>query len=148
MQTNYQPPLLLDVKYSEHLTRVMGFIHVLALAASVLNSLPVWVKCVLLIAISSHFYWQFKRLKNQPYSIKHTEALGWELSAGGDFETVQVLPSTVTSIFAIFLHLKTANKSRYNLVIFSDALAEDDYRRLIVLLKTTHYEKENLDALH
>lgn len=146
MQKNYQPPLLLEIKYSEHLTRVMEFIYVLALAASVMNSLPILIKCALLMTICSHFYLQFKRLKNQPYSIKHTDALGWELSDGGDFETIQVLPSTVVSVFAVFLHLKKANKSRHHLVIFSDALAEDDYCRLIVRLKTTLYEKENPEA--
>ena len=80
----------------------MGFIHVLALAACVLNSFPVLIKCGLFMAICRHFYCQRQQLKSQRYTIKHTESLGWELADGGEFETVQILPSTVISIVAIF----------------------------------------------
>ncbi|MDD1606332.1 MAG: hypothetical protein LUP96_06515 [Methylococcaceae bacterium] len=137
MQKTYQLPLLLTLKYSKRLTNFIKFIHALALAACVMNSLPVIVKCALLLAIGSHFYFQLKELKNQQYAIKYTETLGWELAEGDDFESIKILPSTVISIFAVFLQFKKENKSKQSLVILSDALAEDDYRRLIVTLKTT-----------
>lgn len=109
----------------------------LALAACVMNSLPIIIKCTLLIAVCASFYCQLKRLKSQQYTIKYTETLGWEVSEAGKFETVEILPSTVISIFAIFLHVKKDNKPKQMLLIFSDALAEDDYRCLIVKLKTS-----------
>ncbi|MDD1616343.1 MAG: hypothetical protein CG439_1471, partial [Methylococcaceae bacterium NSP1-2] len=137
MQKTYQLPLLLTLKYSKRLTNFIKFIHALALAACVMNSLPVIVKCALLIAIGSHFYFQLKGLKSQQYTIKHSETLGWELAEGDDFESIKILPSTVISIFAVFLQFEKENKSKQSLVILSDALAEDDYRRLIVTLKTT-----------
>lgn len=136
MIKHYQPPLLLQLRYSKRLIKVMGFIHVLALVACVLNNLPLFIKCVLFMAICSHFYCQRQQLKSPRYTIKHTESLGWELADGGEFETVQILPSTVSSIFAVFLHLKKDNKSQKTVLIVSDALTEDDYRRLIVTLKT------------
>jgi hypothetical protein len=145
MNKHYQPPLLLHLYASKRLINVLGFIHVLALAASVLNSLPVLIKCGLFIVIGSHFYCQRQRLKNQQYTIKHTESLGWELAENGEFAVVQILPSTVSSIFAIFLHLKKDNKPMQTVLIVSDALAEDDYRRLIVMLKTNGITKTSIN---
>lgn len=137
MQKTYQLPLLLPLNCSKRLTWFIKFIHVLALAACVMNSLPVIIKCALLLAIGCHFYFQFNGLKNQQYTIKHSETLGWELADGDDFAAIQILPSTVISIFAVFLQFEKENQSKQSLVILSDALAEDDYRRLIVTLKTT-----------
>jgi hypothetical protein len=139
-------PLLLELKHSVYLLRLMAVIHALALVACVLNSLPVLIKGVLFVAVAIHFYVQFKQLNAKQYIIKHTETAGWELSTGGEFAAVAVLPSTVISTVAIFLHLKTDGKARQNLVIASDALAENDYRSLIVRLKTTLYDKENSDV--
>jgi toxin CptA len=137
MQKNYSLPLQLTLNRSKRLTNFIKFIHVLALAACVMNSLPVIVKCVLLLAISSHFYFQLNGLKSQPYTIKHSETLGWELAEANNFVAIQILPSTVISIFAVFLQFQKENKAKHSLVILSDALTEDDYRRLIVKLKTT-----------
>jgi hypothetical protein len=139
-------PLLLELKHSARLLRVMGFIYALALLACVMNSLPVLIKCVLFVAIGLHFYVQTKQLNAKQYSIKHTETVGWELSTGSEFVAVAVLPSTVISTVAIFLHLKVESKARQNLVIVNDSLVADDYRRLISRLKMTLYDKENSDA--
>lgn len=136
MIKHYQPPLLLQLHESKRLIKVMEFIHVLALVACVLNSLPVLIKCVLFIVICSHFYFQRQQLKGQQVTIKYTETAGWEITESGEFVAVQILPSTVISIFAIFLHLKKADKSKQMVLIVSDSLAEDDYRHLIVTLKT------------
>jgi hypothetical protein len=139
-------PLLLELKHSARLLRVMGFIYALALLACVMNSLPVLIKCVLFIVIGIHFYVQTKQLNAKQCTIKHTETAGWELSENGDFAAVAVLPSTVISTVAIFLHLKTEGNARRNLVIVSDSLADDDYRSLIVRLKTTLHDKENSEV--
>jgi len=137
MPTNkYQSPLRLEIGDSKRLTILMGLIHALALLASVMNSLPIMLKCVLLITVSSHFYVQRKQLKTKHTIIEHNET-GWKLAEGDSFEEIQILPSTVISIFAIFLHFKIDNNSKQTLVIVSDTLAEDDYRCLIVRLKTT-----------
>ncbi|MDP3008992.1 MAG: hypothetical protein Q8N30_07980 [Methylococcales bacterium] len=136
-------PLLLELNHSIYLLRLMAVIHALALVACVLNSLPVLIKGAVFVAVVIHFYVQTKQLNAQQYTIKHTEAAAWELSEGGEFASVAVLPSTVISTIAIFLHLKTESKTRKNLVIVSDSLAADDYRSLIVRLKTTLHDTEN-----
>jgi toxin CptA len=114
----------------------MGLIHGLALLASVLNSLPILLKFGLLIIVVGHFYFQLKTLKTTHHRIEHNET-GWRLALDDSFEELEILPSTVISIFAIFLHFRADNKPKQTLVIVSDALAEEDYRCLIVRLKTT-----------
>jgi len=130
-----EPSLLLELKPSQRLKQLLIVMHALALGASIANALPITVKLLLLTGICIHFRFMIKRLKNEQYKIKHTEALGWEIAGGNDFKPVQVLNSTVITVFAIFLHF-TDNTRKQSVLIINDALNEDDYRRLIVRLKT------------
>ncbi|MEI6707590.1 MAG: protein YgfX [Methylococcales bacterium] len=132
----YQPPLRLEISDSKRLNKLMILIHGLALLASIMNSLPIILKCVLLIAVSCHFYILHKQLKIKHYRIEHSEQ-GWILAEGDKLDAIRILPSTVISIFAIFLHVKIDDKPKQTLVIASDSLSDDDYRCLIVRLKTT-----------
>lgn len=109
--------------------------HALALASSIANALPIVVKLALLTGVCMHLRFIFKRIKKQRYKIKQSEAFGWEISAGNDFEQIQILDSTVITVFAIFLHFNK-NAKKQSVLIMNDALSEDDYRRLIVRLKT------------
>jgi hypothetical protein len=136
MSAKTDPPLRLELKCSTRLIRLMILIHALALVACVLNSLPVFVKFVLLVTIAVHGYIECKRLSTRQYRIEQTENT-WQLGEDNAFVGIQILPSTVISIVAIFLQFKTEDNMKGTLVIFSDALAEDDYRCLIVRLKTT-----------
>jgi len=131
-----EPTLLLELKPSQRLKRLLVVMHMLALGSSIANALPVAVKLALLTGICMHLWFSNKRLKSGQHKIKHTEALGWEVSDGNDFEPVQIMDSTVITVFAIFLHFNR-NAQKQSVLIVNDALSEDDYRRLIVRLKTT-----------
>ncbi len=135
MSKKHEPSLLLELKPSRRLKRLLVVMHALAMASSIANALPVAVKLALLAGIYLHLRFILKRLKSERHKIKHTEASGWELSDGNDFESIQILNSTVISLFAIFLHFNK-DAHRQSVVIVNDALSEDDYRRLIVRLKT------------
>ena len=110
------------------------------MGSSIANALPITVKLALLTGIFLHLWFVINRLKNEQYKIKQSEALGWavlsEGSNGHDFEPIQILNSTVITVFAIFLHFNK-NARKQAVLIVNDALSEDDYRRLIVRLKTT-----------
>lgn len=136
MSAKTNPPLRLELKCSQRLIKLMIFIHALALLACVLNNLPVLVKFVLFVAIAIHGYVECKRLSARRYRIEQTEN-AWQLGESNAFVGIQILPTTVISIVAIFLQFKKEDGKKVALVIFSDALAEDDYRCLIVRLKTT-----------
>lgn len=136
MQKKHELPLLLELKPSKRLKRLLVVIHVLAMGSSIANTLPITVKLALLTGICLHLCFVINRLKNQQCKIKQSEALGWTiLSDGNDFEPIQILNSTVITVFAIFLHFNK-NTHKQAVLIASDALSEDDYRRLIVRLKT------------
>lgn len=136
MPKKNEPSLLLELKSSQRLKQMLVVMHVLAMGSSIANALPITVKLALLTGIFLHLWFIIKRLKNEQCTIKHTEALGWEVSDGNDFESIQILNSTVITIFAIFLHFNK-NAHKQSVLILNDALNEDDYRRLIVRLKTS-----------
>ncbi|MDO9268826.1 MAG: hypothetical protein Q7T96_06905 [Methylobacter sp.] len=135
MPKKHEPSLLVELKPSQRLKQLLIIMHMLALASSIANALPIIVKLALLTGIYMHLQFIIKRLKNEPYKIKHTEASGWEVSSGDDFKSIQILNSTVITLFAIFLHFNN-HAHKQSVLIVNDALNEDDYRRLIVRLKT------------
>lgn len=132
--------------------------HGLALTACLAATLPFIIKGTLFTLIFLQLWYVMKRPKPEPLAIGHTETRGWEVSVGGHIEAVRILPSTVITIAVIFLHYEVQNglvdcslgspgifkgrrilkgSSKKNLLVLSDALSEDDYRRLIVKLKTS-----------
>ena len=140
MSKKHELPLLLELKPSTRLKQLLVVMHGLAMGSSIANALPIAVKLVLLTGICLHLWFVINRLKNEQYKIKQSEALGWavlsEGSNGNDFEPIQILDSTVITVFAIFLHFNK-NARKQAVLIVNDALSEDDYRRLIDRLKTT-----------
>ena len=126
-------PFVAELKSSRKLQRLVIVIHLIALGASAVNALPLVVKLAIAILISVNFKINFPRLKIEQRKIRYTEKLGWEISEGGDFEAIEILKSTVVTTFFIFLQMQ----GKPTILIANDALSEDDYRRLIVKLKTT-----------
>ena len=133
MQKKHESRLLLELKPSMRLKRFVIAIHLLALASSLANALPIAVKLALLTGICVHFCFTLRQLKNKQRKIRYSETLGWEISSDNDFKQVQIRDSTVITLFAIFLHLS----DRQSVLIVNDALTEDSYRDLIVRLKTS-----------
>jgi toxin CptA len=129
------PPLLVELKSSQRLKQLVAVIHILALSGSIANALPFAIKSALFIGITIHLIYLLKHLNDKQYQIKQTPEFGWEISKGNDFSAIQILNSTVITTFAIFLHYSN-NKHKQSLLILNDALPDDDYRRLIVRLKT------------
>ena len=136
--------LLLTIKPSRRLKMTVIFIHVLALGAGMANALALAVKIGLVAIICGHCWWTVKRLNAEHYSLKHTDASGWQLSEGDDFVPVDILKSTVITTQTLFLHFKYRSQAPSRTVgpkktrlILNDALADEDYRCLIVKLKTT-----------
>jgi len=120
-------------------------IHALALAASMANDLSLTFKLGLISCIFLQGWLTVKHLKNEPYTIQYTETLGWQISKGHELVSIKILNSTVVTTFAIFLHYKESSKPQFSMsrskqtrLILNDALAEEDYRRLIVKLKITY----------
>jgi hypothetical protein len=126
-------PFVAELKSSRRLQRLITVIHLIALGAGVVNTLPLAVKLAIAILIGLNFKINFPLLKIEQRKIRYTEKLGWEISEGGDFEAVAILKSTVVTTFFIFLQMQ----NKPTILVANDALSEDDYRQLIVKLKIT-----------
>jgi hypothetical protein len=134
-------PLKLNLQASKRLSKIVMLIHGLALIASMLNSLPLFIRLLVFSAVAVHGYFAFKRSQiHSRLSIEHLET-GWRVL---EMEA-EILPTTVISTLAIFLHFKTDNNTKQSLVIFNDALSRDDYRNLLVRLKITATKDNALD---
>ena len=140
-----EPGLLLVIKPSHRLTVLVILIHALALAASIANDLSLTFKLGLITCICLQGWLTVKHLKNEPYTIQYTETLGWQISKDQDLVSIKILKSTVVTTFAIFLHYKENSQPQFSkspakqtCLILNDALAEEDYRRLIVKLKISY----------
>ena len=144
MSTKYQPALLLTLKPSKRLIQIVIFVHTLALGACIVNALAIAIKISLFAIICIHLWLTVRRLNAEQYTIKHTDAFVWEISEGNDFASIDILKSTVITTFVLFLHFKSRSQTGFwksdakkTLLVLKDSLTEDDYRYLIVKLKTT-----------
>lgn len=145
MPEKYQNVLLLTIKSSNRLRRLVILIHTIAVGASLSTDLVLAIKISLCLFICINGWLTLRRIHSEEYTIKHTEALGWEIAKNKcDFVQVDILKSTVITTFALFLHFKFAphaqswsSKNKNSLLILSDTLCEHEYRCLIVKLKTT-----------
>lgn len=143
MTKHIEPPFMVTLKPSKRLRQLVIAVHWLAMAAAIANALMIVYKVVLIGSVAVHFYYTVKPLNSALCTIKYTDASSWEVGEGGIFESVDILKSTVLTTFAIWLHLKAKPgaagffaRNKRTILIISDALEEDDYRRLIVKLKT------------
>ncbi len=144
MSDKHRSALLLTLKPSKRLKKWVILVHIIALGASIANALVFAIKISLFACIGMHCWLTVRRLNTEHFAIKHTEALGWEVSEEGDFTPVEILKSTVITPFALFLHFKFSHQAqtgkpgdKKSRLVLCDALNEEDYRCLIVKLKTT-----------
>ena len=137
MTKHYELPLLLELKPSKRLIRMLVSAHGLALVACAISYIPMAFKLAGLAVIGVHLYIAIKHFNREHFKIRHSEAFAWEVQGENGFESVQILHSTVISLFAVILHIKRKTAPKQTILVLSDALSEDAYRHLIVKLKTT-----------
>ncbi|MBM4207419.1 MAG: hypothetical protein FJ190_05165 [Gammaproteobacteria bacterium] len=126
-------PFFAEIKPSKKLQRLVMLFYALALAAGFANALPLAVKLAVAAAIVLSFKFSYPKFQQDQRKLKYSEKRGWELSDGGDYIQVEVLPSTVLTTVFIFLHLR----HQPAMVIANDSLSESEYRQLLVKLKMT-----------
>lgn len=112
--------------------------HVLALFASIANSLPVDIKLLIVLAVISSYWFIWQRYMNAsyPYTLLYNDARGWELmDAKQQVYPVSIGGSSVTTPAIIILHLQLEDRTRRVMIIVRDAVSEEDFRQLRVQLK-------------
>ncbi|MDD2723458.1 MAG: hypothetical protein PHH59_05460 [Methylovulum sp.] len=148
---------------SKRLQMCARIMHLLALYACLANALPLMVQCGVAIVVMVHYRLASTRCKFEWQTLRYTEAFGWEMAKSGEFVAVRLLPDTVITAFALFLHveildsrthIKRSSIFGYNqtqnkpaLLILPDSLAQDGFRALVVKLKTTYKIKSKSSNL-
>lgn len=122
-----------ELKPSKNLQHLVQVIHGIALVACFANALPLKWQIAVALLICLNFKITYPKFTTEKRKIRCTEKSSWEIGFGDDFETIEILSSTVMTTAYIFLHIK--NKAP--VVIASDALSKTKYRQLIVKLKIT-----------
>lgn len=105
--------------------------HSLALAACLISALPWAAKLLLALALSVHFYFGERNADRRQVAIGYLEGSGWVI----DDERVAILPSSVLTPFAIWLHYQPQSARKKALLIVKDAMPDAEFRRLTVKLK-------------
>jgi hypothetical protein len=138
-----ESPFILTVKPSKLLGGMVIAAHGLAIAASLANAMPSLYQSILIAGLVVHLFHTVKQLNNGLPTVKYADESGWQIADGNEFESVVILKSTVVTTFAIWLHVRPRAETGFfavnkkAILIVRDALDEEDYRGLIVKLRTS-----------
>lgn len=149
---------------SKHLKTALTGGYTLAVCACFSNALPLMVQGLLATAVLSHYRRALSCCRPMWRTLRYSTALGWEVADSGDFSAVQILPTTVMTTFALFLHVEIRGNhthikptglfdriippNRHTLLLLPDSLlGQGAYRRLVVKLKTTYKIKSKSSNL-
>ena len=127
----FAPPVQFSLEPSRRLCIALVVAHGLALSAAWLSAVMLPVKAILGLVIPVHLFFVLKRQSNTHHLIRYCSESGWDI----DGEAVSIMPSTVLTPFAVWLHYKYHDSGSKALLILHDAMSETDFRRLIVKLK-------------
>jgi len=107
-------------------------------------SISLVYKSLLFIAIiASLLIYRAREIKRNAMLIRYIPELGWGItSQEQDYYSIEVLPSTVITSFFIVLHFKRHKNKKQTILIAKDALIDDEFRKLMVLLKISGIRKD------
>jgi hypothetical protein len=124
-------PVWFTVGPSRRLQYVLSVGHGLAMIGCLISALPWLGKLLLSLALPVHFYFAARHAGRHQVAIGYLEGSGWVI----DDEPVVILPSSVLTPFAIWLHFKPQSARKKALLIVKDAMPDSEFRRLTVKLK-------------
>ncbi len=120
-------------------------LHCMAILAAMINSLSLEYKVALIFIILLSL-WRYLKYGNtfHQFSLRHNASSSWEIAIQNEpFKTFQILPTTVLTPLIIFLHIRSANK-KLAFPILKQGLIKDDFRKLIVDLKISGIEHNDI----
>ncbi|MGZ4959331.1 MAG: protein YgfX [Methylomonas sp.] len=127
---------------SRRLRQAVDYLHALSVSACWLNDLPPVISLILSSLVVMSWFVQRKACKTGHIYLRYTVSEGWSICFDGELYLVaEIKPTTVVGKMMTILHFSADNRSR-TLLIVKDAMAANDYRRLIVNLKISGYSQE------
>ena len=137
-----QPAFLFTIARSRWRLYVVHFLHVLAVLGCWLNSLPVALRLTAVLLVLTSWVFQYSASLVASVFLRYSTAGDWSLSYDGvTFVAINIKPETVLGSLLTVLHFKT-DKQSGSLLVFKDAVAANQYRKLLVQLKISGQSRE------
>jgi len=138
-----EQPQIFKINHSEWMVKCLLALHLLPIPFIFLSSLSFNNQLLLIVSIFISLLVYLKReICFNSITISYSTIKGWEFGQVEDvFSSIQVLPSTVLTPYLLILHFKLQNNSKKTILICRDALIDDEYRKLLVLLKISGLKK-------
>jgi membrane-bound toxin of toxin-antitoxin system len=132
---------LLEPATSRFFAVIIIVVHGLAIIASIVNVLPFTLKLTLNIAVCFNLIFMLQQyyFTAKNFSLRYSAGQGWQFATGKDFYPIEILPTTVITRFVTILHFKGQDGEKWAILIFSDAVTAENYRKLKVQLKITEH---------
>lgn len=141
---NLQASVSFAISRSSKLMWVIHLSHGLAILACWLNALETIGQIMLSVVLLACWGWQYKQQRNsQAIYLRYSPSEGWAMSAAGhDYQAITLKPTSVINKLLIVLHYTDINRHFKTLLIGNDSMSDQDYRRLLVLLKISGLTKK------
>jgi hypothetical protein len=137
MTKNTAQTLTLLIKSSTYQLILIKALHLIILAACWLNNLPSLIQIGLSIIAIANAIYQYKQPKSDFY-LRYSSGNQWSIALNNQhFQSITIQTTTVITQWLVILHYEMAQRS-FTQLIFKDSLSNNDYRHLIVELKTNH----------
>lgn len=123
------------IRASRRRRQLLHGLHIAALAACWLNGLPPWLRLAAGGLCAASWRQQLRACRGGEIHLRHAADGGWLLAAAdAKFAPIEILADSVTGRYLSIIQYRRHGR-RQALPVFADALAGDDYRRLVVRLR-------------
>ncbi len=126
------------IRRSKKLLLVICVLHVLSLLAIWSIYWPITIKFLLSLLLIVSCLYQYHAYQTTRLFLRYTSNIGWRLYLKNSdrYIDIKIKTSSVVCRLLTVLHV-TSEQPQKTFVIFNDAMSDDDYRRFIILLRTT-----------
>lgn len=136
MSKNLEQSVYFSIRSSRWLILAVSWLHLLAVTACWLAALPTAYKVILSVLVGFSGLYHTRAGKTGMTYLRYTAEQGWDRrDSSGDYLPISIRSSTVITGMLIILHWDSDDTIAGSLVIVKDAMAPNDYRRLLVCLK-------------
>lgn len=143
------PPLSVTINQSPRQKPFQRIIHLLAMGAVLLCTLPLTYKIGLSIALTMHYLAHLKTGQHTLSVLVYQQEQGWQIIHNGRKQPVRLLPTSIITPHVVILYLEFLEKGTTlfalaqklgitkPILITVDSLSPEDYRQLVMTLKIT-----------
>ncbi len=138
MLSNHQTQSFqIEVKSSPIQMSFICIVHILAIFSCLLAVVPIVMKIVLPVGILLHLMFSLQQKeKLTGLKLQYSPSQAWEVAmVGANLSPIHILPSTVITPLVIILHYKKQSGKKQSMLIFTDAVSPEVFRKLTVELR-------------